>query len=103
MSEVVTLCQDCIHLIWSSKQCARAHTAPDFVFGTPAKTRDAQIERENTTEDGCGPKAIHFMPYPVGANKYAEAMTTKDQRERFEGRAGDFGVSACGRSDRAGS
>lgn len=36
-------------------------------------------------------------------NAYAEAGIRKDQRAHHEGRSDDFGVSACGRSDRAGS
>lgn len=34
---------------------------------------------------------------------YAEMKIRRDQRERIEGRSDDFGASACGRSDRAGS
>lgn len=33
---------------------------------------------------------------------FAEVMLRSDQRDRHEGRPGDFGASACGRSDKAG-
>lgn len=100
MSEPIKLCKDCSFFIESSKHCGRSTQAPDYVYGSPRLTIAAQTEREMSVI-GCGPAAKFFMPIiPAG---YAEPMIRKDQRERHEGRADDFGVSACGRSDRAGS
>lgn len=99
MSDEIKLCRDCSFFIHAGEQCGNSRMAPDYVFGRPAKTRDAQTERLNSS--GCGPTAKNFAK--IIQADYAEAMTTRDQRERFEGRADVFGVSACGRSDRAGS
>lgn len=46
--------------------------------------------------------ARNFVSEADKVNAYAESGIRKDQREQREGRPDDFGVSACGRSDRAG-
>lgn len=98
MSDEIKLCKDCLFFIHAGEQCGNSRMAPDYVFGRPAKTRDAQTERLNS--GGCGPAAKNFTAL-VPAD-YADAMIRNDQRERHEGRADDFGVSACGRSSKAG-
>ncbi len=102
MSDEIKLCKDCALFIHPNAVCGASIKAQDYVNGTSPTYWTAQAERESRIETDCGPQAKFFKPI-IPANDYAEAMIRRDQRDRLEGGASDFGVSACGRSDRSGS
>lgn len=93
------LCKDCANFIHSTGACGRSVSAPDYVFGTPTKTINAQIEREFPS--GCGPAALFFVPIPIAVNAYANAMVKREQIARHEGKP-EHDLDVVGRVLRAG-
>lgn len=101
---IVKLCINCRHFV--GRDCTHeSNMRYSFVDGKFGPFNSVMFVRlEERRPDGsllCG-KAGRFHDRAPDPNGYAEVAIRSDQRDRHEGRADDFGVSACGRSDRAG-
>lgn len=102
---VVKLCLNCRHFV--SGTCEHPSNLKfSYVDGKIGTQNTARYLRETERHpDGtvlCGGSG-RFHERAPDPNAYADAMIRGDLQTRHEGRAEDFGVSACGRSDRAGS
>lgn len=101
---VVKLCINCRHFVGGdcTHESNMKYSFVDGKIGSFSSVR--YVRQEERRPDGtllCG-QTGRFHERAPDPNGYAEAMIRKDQRERHEGRPGDFGVSACGRSHEAG-